>query len=602
MADHPTSEDEPRERDPAGSARSAADRGADSLILLMVVAYFFGALLGPFFLWTHEMVKPYARAVAYQTEFAHGVVPAFTFPDSGLGSGATFPIFYPPAFYSAAAAMCALLGHPGLAVNATAFLAVLFSAYFMRQLLGEMGAPRAWALLGAVAYVATPYRFVLVYQRGALAEASALVWLPLIVLGIWRVARRPCAYPTLLAAAAALALLSHTITALYFALCAAAFAVAALPTARWRGVAMLGVAGLHAALLAAFYIVPMRAYLPLVHGSDAELLRATAELVQAHRVGIGQLFAMFPNGWSGASYDNPLDGMNFEMGPAPLLLLGLVAWRSANPSRRPAADPAQRRFLAVAVGAMVATVAFMLSPIVFLRLLPAPFDFIQYPWRLLGQVAFLSAFGLGLCGIWMPRAWSTPLAVAAMVLLMARVPDYQRQPIFSQEWSLGGMTAEQALNYDGLHGFTDLGEYLPRAFDRGRLVPDAKSLPIEADPAGASLAWNRLGYGRWELTASNVPETGARVLTPLLAYPIYRAVDARGSEVALDDAQGRIALRLGAGEHRLTIERRRPPLVVGMLVLSIVAALALISIAMAQQWTGSPSSSSRRKHPEATES
>ena len=34
----------------------------------------------------------------------------------------------------------------------------------------------------------------------------------------------------------------------------------------------------------------------------------------------------------------------------------------------------------VAVGAMVVTVAFMLSPMVFLRLLPAPFDFIQYPW------------------------------------------------------------------------------------------------------------------------------------------------------------------------------------------------------------------------------
>lgn len=566
------------------ATRPAGDRARvfDALALLAITAYLFGGLLAPVFLATHEGAKPYARAMMYLVEMRAGAFPVTMFSDSVFGAGAAFPLFYPPLAYTVAGLMQGALGDPALGVNVAAFVAVLASAFFMRYLLLEMGASRAWALLAAVAYISAPYRFGLLYTRGALAESFALVWFPLVVLGIWRCTRHRH-YPVLLVASAALALLSHSITAIYFALCATAFAVATLSVTRWRGATMLGLAGLHVAALVAFYVVPLKMYLPLTHGADPEFIRATADVVRAHRVEVSQLFVSAAGVGDGYSLEGPIDGMSFELGAAPLLLLGLLAWST---TRREGVAPQllmHRWFLAIGTVAMVLSVVFMLVPGLFLGMLPAAFDYIQFPWRLLGQVAFLSALCLGLCGFLVPRRHATAIALALMVFLIARVPDSQRQPRVSVEWTRGGLSGEQAASLDGYFGFTDLGEYLPFSFPGGRIRDTAHRPTVVAPPEAGAIEWRRLDHGRWQLTAPSVGNGGCLVRLPLLAYPFYAVRSETVADDNLAEDEGFLAVWLPEGPHEAIIERRRPRSLQVSLAVSGVALALLLAIALAQR-------------------
>lgn len=574
----------------ADNEATSKPSAAELVGLLAVVGYFFGALLAPVFVETHEGVKAYARAVMYGTELAQGSLPVFLLPDSAQGAGAAFPVFYPPLFHTVAGGLYAALADPALAVNTATFLGVVLSAMFMHRLVLALGAPRMWALVAAVAYVTAPYRFVLVYHRGALAEALALAWYPLVALGLWQ-AIRTRQYPVLLVVAAALAVLSHVITTLYFALCCLALALACAPSLRGRGMLMLVLAGLHVGGLVAFHLVPVYAYLPLVHASDAEFLRATPALMNAHRVQPGQLFATMAGSWQGMSYDNPLDGMCFETGPAPWLLIALVVWLAGRKAGwTTLVSRCQGAWLVTTVALMTATLLFMVAPAMGLWLLPSPFDALQYPWRLLGQTAFLAALGLGLCGLFVPRGVGRVAAVAALLVLVLRVPEQHRQPSVATEWTLGGMTPAQAANHDGLFGFTDLGEYLPASFPPRRLYDETYRPSAMADSDPVSVAWTRTRYGEWKLDVEGVPRGGTTVSLPLLAYPFWR-ITVDGVEVTPKDRDGMLALAMEEGDHRASITRRRPVLMHLTAGVSLAALLLVVGLVLAQRRRPGPAPS-----------
>lgn len=156
-------------------------------------------------------------ATQFSEQFRAGILYPRWMPDSfgGLGSPAFY--FYPPlAFWFDSLVSVVVFNGLSTAHRLSLDWLLLFwtSGLAMRAwLVGETGRPGV-ALWGALAYMATPYHLLVDhYMRGAFAEATAYVFLPLVMLGIRRATeRRPGV--VLLALSYGGLLLSHLPTAL----------------------------------------------------------------------------------------------------------------------------------------------------------------------------------------------------------------------------------------------------------------------------------------------------------------------------------------------------------------------------------------------------
>lgn len=192
-------------------------------------------------LWTHQIAEGFHRGDLYPRWFPESF--------SGLGSPTFF--FYGPFFHLISGA----LEYAGLrtvhAVTGATALVLLGSGCGMYAWLRHRGTR---PLLGAALYMLAPYHLFDIYARGALAEAAAFIWVPLIALGIdWLPRRRGV---VLLGVAFAGLILTH----LPSAVLVSTFLI--LPFALWRGWRNRAVVwpGVVAALLglglSAFYWLP----------------------------------------------------------------------------------------------------------------------------------------------------------------------------------------------------------------------------------------------------------------------------------------------------------------------------------------------------------
>ena len=197
--------------------------------------------------------------------------------------------------------------------------------------------------------------------------------------------------------------------------------------------------------------------------------------------------ATWRNGWRGPDRDLILDNgtrcpryyclRSFVLGTGHVVMLllagaAVVAVVYARTKRKPL-DAVQHRLLLVAGALLVVyafSIAFMVTPRTFLRLLPGSYSYIQYPWRLVGMVAFLAATitALLLASRLLPRRVShLALAVSAIVVLF--VPSVQRSPAF--ERGVDERDLETLIPTRGDRGFTVEGEYLPRGVDAYNIGP-----------------------------------------------------------------------------------------------------------------------------------
>lgn len=166
-------------------------------------------------LWTRQIAEGFARGELYPRWF----------PESFSGLGSPTFYFYAPFAHWIAGGLEFLGLSTRRAVQLLSYALLLGSGLAMYAWLRFRG---TLPLLGAILYMAAPYHLADLYVRGALAEAAAFVWLPLIAMGIELLPRRKGV--VLLAAAFAGLILSHLPTALL----ACVFLI--LPLAVWRAV------------------------------------------------------------------------------------------------------------------------------------------------------------------------------------------------------------------------------------------------------------------------------------------------------------------------------------------------------------------------------
>lgn len=194
-----------------------------SLVLLVVAALLLTPSLVLGTLISHSSPQNLTWGSQFADQIRAGVVYPRWLPDSfdGLG-GPAFYFYAPISFW--ADALLSLVTFDVFSVSYRQSLASLLllwaSGLAMHAWLKAAAASPRAAFYGALAYMAAPYHLLDHYYRGAFAEFAAYAVLPLVALGVHRVAENRRFGPAVLAGAYAALLMTHLPTALLITLTA----------------------------------------------------------------------------------------------------------------------------------------------------------------------------------------------------------------------------------------------------------------------------------------------------------------------------------------------------------------------------------------------
>lgn len=497
-----------------------------------------------------DHVDHYLRVEQYAQEIRAGHWPQLL-PDPVRGGGHAFPRYYPPLVHMGGAATVLLVGDGVVATHLMATLVLLLAAAALFALLRAAGARPSASALGAIAYGTMPYHDILLYIRGAFAEAAMFLWYPLLLLGLWKgvsEGRLPRWWPLVLAAT----VLTHTALTLWAILFLAGLALLGLGWTRVRGcIKPVALSGLLAAGVAALYLVPMLNGLGRVRAGDPEIMWSTAEHL-------------------GTTLDRlARPGLLVSL-EALLATAAVVALWKLRRSR-----DLRRRLLAAAIFCQALVVGMIVAPLEVWNLVPQPLLYVQFPWRLAGLVVFLLSLAIGLATARFASPTGKAVVLASIALFtLAAIPRTllatRDLPTLDRAFYRSLLASPYA---DA--GLTQRGDYLPRGQEPRALAEAVErtrdSLRASSGPGG----WQRQSSGASvDLTLTEFTE----VRLPLVGYPeLYRVRDRRsGAEIPALVREGQLAIRLGPGQHLLEVRRRLPQDSAAGLALALVALVATL--------------------------
>ena len=518
---------------------------------------------GANFLYTgHDLRFHCYRIWALAQSLAEGQFPVRMFTAGFNGYGAATPQYYcdlflylPALLYRAFMPLQACYQVYVVLCNAATMLLAYYS-------FARISGHKLYGAAAAFAYTLCAYRLTNLLLRAAVGEYTAMMFLPLVALGAWAIARQP--HPAArdwlpLALGMAGIVQSHLLTALLAAAFLAVFWLACLP-------AMLRPPRLRAAAKAAAVAAGLSAWflLPCVDALRHErVMVSDVQPAPIQNTGVYpiQQFALFGQAGGSSGTGATTNGvMPLTVGLAGVLVLALALWCCLR-RRLWRQTPGQtqhwqdlRGALALCLGALgCASIYFPWDwltarlPQAIAGLLLKP----QFTWRYLGVAAVLLG-GAAAVALALLHSVSPRRARAAAAALVAATLLYTG--VFYQDLAAehGTMTLDsvetmadfpyESMGYDYLPAGVDLAQ-----FDTVQAVPQQPEVTAVWQAGGSALC-------------ENPTQAEAAVDLPVLAYRYYRAVDAQtGAELPLtQNEQHCLRVTLPAG-YRGTVQVRYVP-------------------------------------------
>jgi hypothetical protein len=492
----------------------------------------------------HDWIFELLRAAEYRAALAAGQLPPWWAENLYGGYGSPIFLFYAPLHAAGTALLSLPFGSVPLAATALLVLLTALSAGTMRLLLRGVVSDPAAARVGTVFWVLHPYLLGDKLLRNANAEFTALALAPLPLAGVALIRERPRAGLALLTGGLALTTVAHNLTALVtmaLAILGALVVHAGSADRRtWLRIVLALALGLG---LAAFFWLPA---VSLTHWVRIdELVRGRFDF---HR--------NFPPLGQALGY-----GSFFSTGVlTPLALAGALL-----ALLRRAACGARDARLHGACLAAAAGFLFLLTPASTLVWESVPLlPLFQFPWRMLGPLALVSALAVAL-GFAVLAADASPRRRLGLesLLFAACVANalpalLRAQPLApEQSATLAEHLAPRSIRA-GFVSATVADEYLPLA---GRHATWRTERPVQGPvvraPSDARVSV--LEESGTRIALSVQLESAGRLRIARWAVPGWRLVlDGRPSE-PLPNAGGSLDVDLPAGETQLVL-RLEPPL------------------------------------------
>lgn len=511
--------------------------------------------------------------------------------DFYYGYGYPLLNFYGPLTYYLALAFVTLPGVDVVGgVKAVFVLGIALSGLGMYAFARDRwGAPGG--LLAAVAYVYAPYLLLFdPYLRGNLAESFTFAVIPWV---LWAFARLTTGggrrYLACVAVGWAALLVTHNVMALLLSALLAVYVAFEWLVRRERRPFILGVLALTLGLgLAAFYWLPVFTERQFVQSEN--IIQGYFDF-HDHFLSLGELLGPAEIQDLGATFPD----FRFNVGFGQVILVGvaftLLFYRFIflAPARSGLAEFVF--WLVVALG----LIFFMLPASVRVWETIPLLAYVQFPWKLLGPLAFATAVLAG--GLpWLAQKaggerLSLPVTATGMLLVLLTALPNTFPPTWNPDF--GGATVLDHLRFEQQGravGTTSAAEYLPiwvkdrpgpvawltEAYDEGRRL---QKLDPASLPKGARVIETAHSPVSDRFVVESPQPFTARVFT--FYFPGWQAwVDGNPVEIVPHGSRGFITVPLPAGRHTLELcFDSTPPRTVGT-VISVGTLLGLVGVAL----------------------
>jgi len=495
------------------------------------------------------------RQLEMEKCFKDGQIPCRWIPDMGYGFG--FPLFnfYPPLPYLIGQGF-RLIGYSFVTVVKLTFALSFVVSGIAMYLLAKEFFGRLGGVVSAIFYIWAPYHALDVYVRGAMNEAWALAWFPLIFFFSYKLITNHKSQITknviLLALSWFALFTSHNLMVLIFSPIFAVWVLIHLwHKESWHKIPQLVVSGILALGLAAFFTLPAFMEQGLVQVET--LVQGYYEYI-AHFADLNQLFISRFWGF-GASVWLQNDKMSFQIGHIhwilSLVVGGWLIRKLLKEKPRVFKKLKKNPILLVVlfmllVGWFAAFMAHYRSTPIWLAI--TPLQFVQFPWRFVAITTFAFSFIAGAVAVILKgkriSLWIIGLLIIGLVVFNWNyfLPENGKMGPLTDEDKFSGAAWE-------LQQTAGIFDYLPKAAKEAPKEP--QKYLAEVMQGKGEIKDTRQGTN-WAEFGANIKSDSAVIRLGIFQFPDWR-VFVDGTEVNTfvveDERWGRIYVEIPKGEH-----------------------------------------------------
>lgn len=517
-----------------------------------------------------------------------GQIPCRWTPDLGYGYGYPLFNFYPPMPYIVGQAYRTLGFSFVDSIKATAVTQILLSSLFMYLLATSIFGPLG-GFISSLFYTYAPYHALNIFVRGAMNEAWAAVFFPIIFYFSRRlVIEKNIKNLVGLSISFTGLLLSHNPMVLTFIPILFIWVVfwmfykyrkPLIPFIKKQLglIIKLILSGIFAASLAAFYTFPVLLETKYV---QINTMFEGYYHFSVHFVGLYQLF--ISNFWGdGASVWGPNDDMSFMIGYLhwiiPVLILFFILYQFFNNKNRKKTKKIDFRFyllfITILLGFGAAFMTHNKSTSIWL-LLPM-IQKIQFPWRFLNHSVFLLSFSTGGLALildnYLPKKKNMIVVILSIFVLILNISYFT--PIKSGPITDAQKFSGKAWTNQVTSGIYD---YLPKT---ARIAPQgpAKEYVDEVDPKDSFYSVSNGKKGSDWMIFNLHLSRDSKVTLSQLAFPNFEITD-NGILIKseIEPELGRLVINLSTGDHQIMVKFTNTPVRTISNYISLISWLLLI--------------------------
>lgn len=519
------------------------------------------------------------RQLEFEKCLKDGQIPCRWTPDLGFGYGYPLFNFYPPFPNIVGQVFRTFSFSFTQSIKFTAVVQFILSALFMyilaSSLFGKLG-----GFVAALFYTYVPYHALNIYVRGAMNEAWAAVFFPLIFYFARKIVLKPKSNDIIgLGVSFAFLLLSHnpmvlTFTPILFVWVLFLF---------WQTYGLnfkkmipifikLGISGVLSASLAAFFTLPLLFETKFI---QVESMFQGYYSFSAHFVSLKQMF--LSNYWNdGGSVWGPNDTMSFMIGFTHWVLAVLISFYFIITSIKNKKIN-KKLLLPTLLILMAFGTAFMAhEKSTFIWQIFTPLQKIQFPWRFLNHTAFLLSLSAGIlpyiCQKIFPKKFALIPTILILIILFATNISHfypvHSGPVTDAE-KFSGSSWERQIS-------ASIYDYLPKTASSA-----AKSVAIpyidNINPNEALINMSGQKKGTDWLFFNLFLNQDAKVTISQLAFPNFEITD-KGQKIdyEIEPELGRMVVNLKNGDHQIYVKLKNTPIRTISNYISLFAWLGLI--------------------------